>query len=114
MSSKNKKAMYIAIIAGILLLIEGISGLATMNVIKDFVTTHIADNQILQIIFTILIFIASLGGIAVIIGGIIIGKNHIKTGKILIIIGVGIGIIGLIVAFIVAYMQNNLTISSFL
>jgi len=72
MPSRNTQAMRIAIIAGLLFIIAGISGLATWETIKDFVTTHIVDNSIIQIVFAILIFIASLGGIAVIIGGILI------------------------------------------
>jgi len=51
MKSSNKKAMIIAIIAGILLLISGVSGLATWEAIKNFVTTNIIDNYFVQIIF---------------------------------------------------------------
>ena len=97
MSSKNTQAMIIAIVAGILLLIAGISGLATWGTIKDFVTTHVIDNNVVQIVFAILIFIASLGGIAVIIGGLLIGKKKVGTGKFIIALGAGMGIIGLII-----------------
>jgi hypothetical protein len=41
--AKNSKAMGIAIVAGILLLIAGINGIAAWETIKGFVTTHIAD-----------------------------------------------------------------------
>ena len=81
MALKNKHIMGIAILAGILLIIAGINGIATWEAIKDFVTTHIADNSIVQIVFAILIFIASLGGIAVIIGGLLIGKNKVLLQK---------------------------------
>jgi len=113
MTSQNSKAMGIAIVAGILLLIAGVSGVATWETIKDFVTTHIMDNSIVQIVFVILIFIASLGGIAVIAGGLLIGKDKIGTGKLLISLGAGLGLIGLIVSIVVAYMEKNLAISSF-
>jgi len=105
--------MAIAIIAGILLLISGVSGLATWETIKDFVTTNIIDNTFVQIIFTILIFIASLGGISVIAGGLLIGKNKIGTGKLLISLGAGLGLIGLIFSIIVAYTEGNFTLGSF-
>ena len=113
MKSKNMLAMVIAIIAGILLLIAGISGFATWDTIKNFVTENIIDNVIVQIIFAILIFIASLGGISVIVGGLLIGKNSIGVGKFLIYLGTGLGLIGLIFSIIVAYMQGNFTIGSF-
>ena len=113
MSEKKKQAMIIAIFAGILLLISGVSGLATWEAIRNFVTTNIADNYIVQIIFAVLIFIASLGGLSVIIGGLLIGRNKIGTGKLFITLGAGLGLIGLIVSIVVAVMENNFTIGSF-
>jgi hypothetical protein len=113
MASKKKQAMIIAIFAGILLLISGVSGLATWEAIRNFVITNIIDNYIVQIIFAILIFIASLGGLSVIIGGLLIGKDKIGTGKLFITLGAGLGLIGLIISIIVAIMENNFTIGSF-
>lgn len=113
MTSRNTQAMGIAIIAGILLIIGGVSGLATWETIKDFVTTHVVDNSIIQIVFAILIFIASLGGIAVIIGGVLIGKNNVGLGKFIIAIGAGLGLIGLIFSLIITYIEGNFTIGSF-
>ena len=113
MDSKNSKSIVIAIIAGILLLISGISGLATWEAIKNFVTNNIVDNYIVQIVFVVLIFIASLGGLSVIIGGLLIGKDKIGSGKLFISLGAGLGLIGLIISVIVAIMENNFTIGSF-
>jgi len=113
MTSKKKQAIIIAIFAGILLLISGVSGLATWEAIKNFVTTNVIDNFIVQIIFVVLIFIASLGGLSVIIGGLLIGKDRIGTGKLFITLGAGLGLIGLIISIIVAVMENNFTIGSF-
>jgi len=113
MDSKYRKAMYIAIVAGILLLLSGISGLATWETIGEFVEENVSDNEAIQIVFAVLIFIASLGGIAVIIGGILIGKDKLGTGRFLIMLGAGMGIIGLIVSIYVAYVQGSLTIGGF-
>jgi len=114
MSSKSTQAMVIAMIAGILLLIAGVSGAATWQAIRDFVASQFPGNEFLDIVFVILIFIASLGGIAVIIGGILIGKNKIGIGRTFILLGAGMGIIGLIFSIIIAYNEGNLTIGSFL
>ena len=113
MNSTKNKAMGIALIAGILLLISGVSGLATWQTIEDFVITYIIEHIIVQIVFACLIFIASLGGISVIIGGILIGKDKIRTGKLLISLGAGLGLIGLIFTIIVAFVESNLTLGSF-
>ncbi|MEA1904989.1 MAG: hypothetical protein U9M97_03815 [Candidatus Hadarchaeota archaeon] len=113
-SKRNKTAMIIAIVAGILLLVAGMNGVAAWEAIKTFVTTHIIDNIAVQIVFAILIFIASLGGISVIIGGLLIGKNRVMTGKFIIFLGAGMGLIGLIVSTIVAVMGNPLAIGEFM
>ena len=46
MASKNSQAMAIAIVAGILLLIAGVSGLATWETIKNFVVNNIIDSNL--------------------------------------------------------------------
>ena len=113
MTSRNTQAMGIAFVAGIFLIIGGISGLTTWETIKDFVTTHVTDNSIIQIVFAILIFIASLGGIAVIIGGLLIGKNNVGLGKFIIALGAGLGLIGLIFSLVITYIEGNFTIASY-
>ena len=113
MTSRNKKAMIIAIIAGILLLIAGINGIATWETIKDFVLDNIGENEVIEIIFVILILIASLGGLAVIIGGLLFGKDKVRTGKLLIALGAGLGIIGLIVSIVIAIYEESPIIGSF-
>ncbi len=114
MSKRNSTAMMIATVAGILLSIAGMNGVAAWEAIKTFVTTHIIDNIAVQIVFVILIFIASLGGISVIIGGLLIGKNKVLTGKFIISIGTGMGLIGLTVSIVVAFMDNSLIINRFM
>ena len=113
MTKNNKTAMIVAIIAGIFLLIAGVSGLATWETIKTFVIENLTDSFIVQVIFSILLFIASLGGLSVIIGGILIGKDKVRTGKFMITLGAGIGLIGLIISIIIAYMENSIVIGSF-
>ncbi len=114
MSGRNTTSMVIAIIAGVLLLIAGMSGAAAWESIKSFVSNNIADNGAIQMVFAILIFIASLGGLVVILGGILIWKNKVGVGKVLIALGAGVGIIGLIVSIIVAVAESDLTIGGFL
>jgi hypothetical protein len=113
MVKKNNTAMIIAIIAGLLLLISGISGITTWENIQDIVTEHIIDNYMIGIVFAILIFIASLGGISVIIGGILIGKEKIGIGKFFITLGAGIGLIGLIFSIIVTVLEGSFTLGSY-
>lgn len=105
--------MILAIIAGILLLIAGINGIATWETIKDFVINNIGENEIIEIIFVILILIASLGGFAVIIGGLLFGKDKVRTGRFLIALGAGLGLIGLIVSIVITIYEESPIIGSF-
>ncbi len=90
----NRNAMIIAFIGGIMMLVGGMHGAMVMSEIEDFVTENIADNAVIQMMFTILIFLAALGGIIVIIGGIFLYRGNRGTGRFLIIIGTGFGVIG--------------------
>jgi len=110
----NTKAMAIAIVAGILLLVAGLSSMAAWEEIKAFIIHNIGDNPGIEIVFLILIIIASLGGIAVIIGGLLIFKGNVGTGKLLIVLGVGLGLIGFIITLVIGIMEGSLTIGGFL
>jgi hypothetical protein len=113
MASRNTVAMVLAIIAGILLVVSGIDGLGMWELIKEFVTTYIIDHIAVQLIFAAIIFIASLGGVAVMGGGLLVGKGRLTTGKFLIMIGTGMGIIGLVAAIAVDYESGNFSIAKY-
>jgi hypothetical protein len=94
---RNVLSFVLSVPAGILLLLKGITGpteayswllnyLSSSGVITDglvlaFVTT----------VLSVLIFISSLGGIAVIAGGVLVWKNHVSTGRLLISLAAGVG-----------------------
>ncbi len=56
--------------------------------------------------------IASLGGISVILGGILIGRNKVFIGTVFIKIGSGVGILSLIAHIFLSIFSNNLSITS--
>ena len=100
--TRNKVAGTLALVGGLLILIAGGTGMAAfLSDLKDIIEDLMgSSNQTLETIFWILIFIAALGGISVMIGGLLIIKNHVVIGKILIALGAGMGIIGLILSLI--------------
>lgn len=98
---ENKTACYLAIAAGILLLITGITGVGLMEKIKELVTKNISSDATIGLIFVVLILLASFGGILVMAGGGLLYKDKVRPGKILITIGTGAGLIGLIIAVVV-------------
>jgi hypothetical protein len=108
-SKRNRTAALLAVIGGVLILIGGGTGMAGfLNELSNIIQELFGgENQMVAAIFWILIFIAALGGLAVIIGGLLINKNHIISGKILITLGAGMGIIGLIISLISALAQGE-------
>jgi hypothetical protein len=95
-SSRQWIAIALAAIAGILLLISGIRGpIGTYQLLQQELPKITQNQQILQIVNTvaaILIAISLAGGVSVLAGAFLIYKNHIRTAKLLIGLGAGVGI----------------------
>jgi len=97
MEGRNRKAGLLAIVAGVLFIIGGSTGTTLWSTIGENVKLPYES-----IIFGTLILISSLGGILVILGGISFLKEKILIGKILIFFGASMGLIGMIIAIILA------------
>ena len=67
-----------------------------------------ASADIVTLVLTVLVYIASLGGIAVIIGGVLFALQRIRLGKFVIGLGAGIGLIGLIIMLVQAYQIGGI------
>ena len=95
-SSRQWTAIVLAATAGILLLVSGIRGpTGTYQLLQQELPKVTQNQQVLQIaniIATIFIAIALAGGVSVLAGAILIYKNHIRTAKLLIGLGAGVGI----------------------
>lgn len=109
---KKNKAGILAIVAGLILITAGISGEGMWIFFRDMLGL-VVDNVLLDYLFLALITIASLGGLAVIIGGALIFGNRIGSGKLFVALGTGLGVIGIIIAFAVWFIGGSspLTIS---
>ena len=66
-----------------------------------------AAAEAITLVLTILLYIAALGGIAVIIGGILIAMDRIGLGKFVIGLGAGVGLVGLIIMLVEAYLAGG-------
>ncbi len=106
---KNRMPIILSFIGGFLLFQVGWVG--SIGFIDDIAAYALAYfptmADIVTLILTILLYIASLGGIAVIIGGILIAINRIRPGKFVIGLGAGIGLIGLIIMLAEAVMAGG-------
>lgn len=105
---RNKVGAILAIIGGVLLIVGGGVGMvALLGDLQGVVEDKISDNPAVTTLFKVLILFAALGGIAVILGGILIYLEFPLPAKILITLGAGIGIVGLIIGIVLAFRSGN-------
>lgn len=107
---KNSLSIVLALIGGFLLF--QVSWVGSIGFIADIAiyaqTNFPAAAEAITLVLSILLYIASLGGIAVIIGGLLIAINRIGTGKFVIGLGAGVGLIGLIIMLVEAYLAGGI------
>ena len=101
---RYKKAVFYAFISGILLIL---SGWRWYPVFWDELTAWLASElpeyeSFIRGFFVIILILAFWSGVTVILGGIFISREHLFTGRFLILIGAGIGLITLILIFLFA------------
>lgn len=93
---RNTSAAVLAAVAGVLLLIVGVNGLAGVDRIFALLEEWFGANETLRILAYVLGGIAGLGGVAVLFGAYFVGTDRVRMGKILITLGSGAGILTLL------------------
>lgn len=94
---RNLQAAIVAVLAGILLLVTGINGVAGVDRLFTLLEEWFGTNEALRILAYVLAAIAALGGVAVLIGAYCLATDRVRIGKLLITLGSGAGIITLLV-----------------
>ena len=92
----NSQAALLAAIGGVLLLAAGYSGVRGVDHFFDWLVAIFGPRPLLLELSRVFGGIASLGGIAVLLGGYLISKDRVRIGRILILIGSGAGFVTLL------------------
>jgi hypothetical protein len=108
----SKMAGALAVVGGVMLVFGGFAG-TTQSVLEN--ARGAVDNWFpdyeqkgtILTVLTIMIYLAMLGGFAVILGGLLMWKGFDIAGKILVWLGTGVGIMSLIVSAIIAYATGK-------
>ncbi len=102
----NKKAFIMCLVGGILLfLASAIGSIGMYGTIIAFVSDQYPEMVgVLDNVLLILSFIAGLGGIGVIIGAFMLTTDRVGTGKFIIGIAAGMGLIGLVIVLAQHFM----------
>ncbi len=105
---RNTIAAIVAGIAGILLLLVGLNGVASVDRVFALLQEWFGTNETLRILAYILGGIAALGGAAVLVGAYLVAVDRVRIGKLVITLGSGAGIITLLV-----FLARNLVSEQF-
>lgn len=109
--SDNQIAAIVGVIGGAMMLLVGMSGAAAWVQVVDFLESRLGTDAIIQALAYVLIAIASLGGLAVMLGSALFLTKHVKAGRLLIALGAGFGLIGLIIFIFVRLEHEELSIA---
>jgi hypothetical protein len=103
---RNKIAGILCIVGGALLVVAGTTGMKPLlEEILMYIQPTVDASPILATIFRVLIFIAALGGISVIIGGLLTFYVP-RIGKLLVMLGAGLGLFGFLIPMMLAWYQG--------
>lgn len=109
----EKKWVLLCILGGILMIISSAVGSVSFFALVFGIASDLLGEEValaLSIVLTIFAIIAALGGVAVIIGVILVTRDKIGLGKFIIGLGAGMGLIGLIIFIISSFMAGVLAI----
>ena len=105
---RNVQAGFIGALGGVLLLYVGFNGVSGVDRLFTLLQEWLGTNEALRIVAYILGGIAALGGVAVLFGSYLVATDRVRTGKILITLGSGAGIVTLLI-----FLVRNLASEQF-
>lgn len=106
MTPRNKSAGILCIAGGVFLVTAGTVGIKPLlGQILKYIQPAVDVSPIFGMIFRVLIFIAALGGISVIVGGLLIFDVP-WIGKLLVMLGAGLGLFGFLIPMSLAWYQG--------
>lgn len=104
----NTQAAIIAAVGGILLLFVGYSGVAGVDHLFELLESWFGPQPALLVLSRIFGGIAALGGVAVLMGAYFLATDRVRTGRILILLGSGMGLTTLLL-----FLARNLVSEDF-
>ncbi len=107
---RRRRAAFLAILAGALLEAGHFNAVTHWLDFIELITRFIPMNPLLRGVFMVIILIASLGGIAVILGGLLILWRHALPARLLILFGTGFGLISFFVTIMLVIYRGDLPV----
>jgi hypothetical protein len=110
LSTRNKIAAALALVSAVLFIASGYRANVGIYRAIESGIQHYTTKEVWQVVIIpldILALIAQLGGFAVLAGAFLFLKNHITTGKFLVIVGTGQGVITIVATLILDLISKG-------
>ncbi len=99
----NYTSLWMCIIGGLLMILSGASGaLGYLPQLQEGVSAFHGETFTLslEIVIGILAMLTAIGGCIVILGGVILTTSHVEAGRIIVMVAMGMGALGLIMSLV--------------
>jgi uncharacterized membrane protein YuzA (DUF378 family) len=106
----NDKAALLAVVAGILLIVSGYTGVRSVDRFFTLLEDLFGNRPFLVVLAYVFIGIASLGGFAVLFGGYLIWRDRVRLGRVIILIGSGAGFFTLLLFVLVNLRREEFSL----
>ena len=107
---RNDEAALLAALAGTLLLVSGYTGARPVDRFFTILEDLFGSRPFLIVLAYVFVGIASLGGFAVLIGGFLIWKDRVRTGRLLILVGSGAGFFTLLLFLLINLRRQEFSL----
>jgi hypothetical protein len=107
----NKTPFFLCLMGGILLILSGASGsIALAQELSDDFGLLFGSEFVIsfEIIMGILGLLTSMTGLAVIVGGLVLTTQRVESGRNIVLVAVGTGVLGLVMALIQSAMAGRI------
>lgn len=112
---KNRLALLLGIISGVLLIISGGTGGVGLWALLPWLVAvlglPVEVAAVVNLVLTILLYVAGLGGVSVIIGSLLFSWGRVRLGRLIVGLGAGIGVISLALSLAQMYLAGILNVT---
>lgn len=111
MASKGlQQGAFLAFLSGTLLMAGHFSGAPYWLDLLEAVARFVEVTPLLRVLFLAILAVASLGGLAVVAGGLLILEERLLWAKLLILLGTGFGLLSFAFALVLLILRGDLPV----
>ena len=103
----NEKAAALASVAGVLMIISGVTGASQWQRTFALIEQVLGTTPLIRFVQLVFVAIGSVGGVFVVLAGYAFRDNRVRTGKILVFFGTGFTLVSLLVFIVFAAQRAD-------